>query len=207
MQQPTMAVYFAPPTFSAMLSDEALMAQVAEGQTEAVSQLYDRYASAVMGLSVKMLNDPAAAEEIVQETFWRVWHNATSFRAEQSSFSAWMFRIARNLCIDRWRHVKARPEAALDLHDSYAGQMLANPNAPAVDEVAWVSERRQRVKAALSELPQPQRTVIELAFFWGLSRQQIAEVLYIPLGTVHTRARLAMDKLRIALQAEDLLDG
>lgn len=192
---------------SGVLSDETLMAQVAEGDSAALETLYDRYASAVMGLAMKMLNERAAAEEVVQETFWRVWYGARSFRPEQSHFSAWMFRITRNLCIDRWRRWRVRPEVALDISDDYEDRLPSTRPEDQPDEAAWVSARRTQIRQALAVLPQAQRKVIELAYFWGLTRQQISRVLDLPLGTVHTRARLALDKLRDALKHEDLGHG
>lgn len=188
---------------SGVLSDETLMAQIAEGDSDALETLYDRYASAVMGLAMKMLNERTAAEEVVQETFWRVWYGARSFRPEQSQFSAWMFRITRNLCIDRWRRWRVRPESALDISDNYEDRLPSTHPEDHPDEAVWVAARRAQIRQALAVLPQAQRKVIELAYFWGLTRQQISRVLDVPLGTVHTRTRLALDKLRDALKHED----
>jgi len=96
------------------LSDEQLMVRAAHKDPAALELLYDRYAPAVMGLALKMIGDRALAEEVVQETFWRVWRNADSFREQRGSFPAWLFGIARNLTIDMCRRRKVRPQPARD---------------------------------------------------------------------------------------------
>ena len=186
---------------SQKLSDEQLMGCVARGETEAIELLYERYAATIMGLAIKMLGEPVAAEEVVQETFWRVWRNADSFQAKQGRFSTWLFGIARNLCVDLWRKKKVRPSLILHSDDSYHLDQLSDQNLD-VAELTWTSIKHTQVRAAMATLPAPQRHVLELAYFWGLTRQEIAEELTIPLGTVHTRARLGLQKLRQALRAQ-----
>jgi RNA polymerase sigma-70 factor (ECF subfamily) len=181
--------------------DGQLMAQAAAGDPGALEALYERYAPAVMGLALRITGDAPAAEDVVQETFWRAWRHAASFRAARGSPIAWLCSIARNLAIDLWRRRQAGPrpddEAALD--------MAPDPAAD-VAEAAWTAARSASVRAALRSLPEAQRRVIELAYFRGLTRQEIATVTGEPLGTIHTRARLALQKLREALQNQGLDD-
>lgn len=183
------------------LNNEQLMRRVANGDAAALETLYEQYAPAVMGLALKMLGDRPSAEEVVQETFWRVWRNAESFCEQQGAFSNWLFGITRNLSIDTWRRGKARPQP---LFDNEAEQQLENNPDPQADvnESAWTAIKHVQVRQALSVLPPAQREVVELAFFGGLTRQEIAEKMGVPLGTVHTRARLGLQKLREALEAQ-----
>ena len=186
-------------------SDEQLLAQAASGEASALEALYDRYAPAVMGLALKLLADRAAAEEVVQETFWRVWRSAGSFRSQRGTVAAWLFGIARNFIIDVCRRRRVRPQAALD--DDAAQRIEGAPDPDAdVAESARLAIRHAQVRAALSALPDAQRRVIELAYFGGMTRQEIADATGEPLGTIHTRARLALQKLREALQAQGFED-
>lgn len=183
------------------LNNEQLMRRVANGDAAALETLYEQYAPAVMGLALKMLGDRPSAEEVVQETFWRVWRNAESFCEQQGAFSNWLFGITRNLSIDTWRRGKARPQP---IFDNEAEQQLENNPDPQADvnESAWTAIKHVQVRQALSVLPPAQREVVEMAFFGGLTRQEIAEKMGVPLGTVHTRARLGLQKLREALEAQ-----
>jgi RNA polymerase sigma-70 factor (ECF subfamily) len=177
------------------------MVQVAKGDAAALEMLYDQYSPAVMGLALKMLGDRATAEEIVQETFWKVWRSADTFRAQQGNFSSWLFGITRNLSIDSWRRRKVRPQPVLDYDEEQQLEQNPDPDAD-VTEVTWLSMKHSQVRQALGTLPVNQREVVELAFFGGLTRQEIAETTGLPLGTVHTRARLGLQKLREALQEQ-----
>jgi RNA polymerase sigma-70 factor, ECF subfamily len=181
------------------LSDEQLMARVARGDTAAHEALYDRYCSAVMGLSLRITGDRAAAEEIVQETFWRVWRKADSFQAQRGAFTSWFFSIVRNLSIDvlRRRRMQARPTS----EPEEIVEQIPDPAAD-VAEVAWLGIRHRQVQAAIATLPLEQRDVIEWAYFRGMTHQEIAQTTGEPLGTIHTRARLGLQKLREALQIQ-----
>jgi len=183
------------------LGDEFLIKRAAAGDAPALEMLYDRYAPIVMGLIVKLTGDPAAAEEIVQETFWRVWRNARSFRDQRGAFSSWLFGIARNLAVDFFRRRSVRPQPARDEIEQERIDRAPDPEGD-VPEAAWLAIQRRQVRAALNDLPPAQRSVIEMAYFRGMTRQEIAEATGEPLGTVHTRARLALQKLREALKAQ-----
>ena len=100
------------------LSDEVLAAQVARGESRALETLYDRHASTVLGISLKIMGDQAAAEDVLQEAFWRVWRSAASYQSQRGSFTGWLFRIARNLAIDAYRRRNIRPRPITDVDAS-----------------------------------------------------------------------------------------
>lgn len=180
-------------------SDEQLIAQVARGDTAAYEMLYDRYASAGLGLALKITGDQALAEEVLQETFWRVWRKADLFQNQRGAFTSWFFGIARNLSIDMLRRQRTQGQPA-DESDRMIEQM-ADPSLD-VPETAWLRVKHQQMRAAIESLPNEQRYVIELAYFRGMTRQEISDVTGEPLGTIHTRARLALQKLRDELQLQ-----
>lgn len=176
-------------------SDPNLMARVVSGDVVSFEILYDRYASSVMGLAYKVLGNRGQAEEVMQETFWTIWQKAETFDPEQGHFSSWLFRIARNLAIDTLRRRQARPEPVL--FDDAFGYEDENAD---VASAAWVTMKHEQVHKAMSDLPDEQREIIELAYFQGKTRREIADHCDLPLGTVHTRARLALQKLQRSLQ-------
>ena len=185
------------------LSDEVLAAQVARGESSALETLYDRYASTVLGISLKIMGDRAAAEDVLQETFWRVWRSAASYQSQLGSFTGWLFRIARNLAIDAYRRRNIRPRPITDVDDSDSKiDQTPDPNMDVAQQSQLLLNHKQ-VLSALASLPRVQRQVIEMAYFYGMTRQEIAEATGEALGTIHTRARLALQKLREELQGED----
>lgn len=181
------------------IADEQLMTQVVAGDSAALEMLYDRYAAMLLGVVLRIVRNRAVAEEIVQETFWRVWDRAGSFDAAQGKFSTWMFSIGRRLAIDSTRRQKVRPEAVGS--EAEEERMLREPDEVSVAETAVLHIEQERVRLALAVLSPEQYEVIELAYFKGLTRQEIAEAIDKPLGTIHTRARLGLQKLRAALEA------
>lgn len=180
-------------------SDEQLIAQVARGDTAAYEMLYDRYSSAVMGLALKITGDRSLAEEVVQETFWRVWRKADLFRTQRGAFTSWFFGITRNLSIDVLRRQKTQIQPVEETEQIIEQAIDPSMNVP---EAAWLREKQQQMRAAIETLPVEQRSVIEMAYFRGLTRQEIAQATGEPLGTIHTRARLALQKLREELQMQ-----
>lgn len=198
-----MAVFSNPNISGGILSDEVLVSQVAAGDSQALEQLYTRYSRVVYGLALKILTSTEHAEDVVQETFWRVWNRAATFQAGSGAFAPWLFGIARNLCIDELRRRQSRPSGIGGGADDLALAALPDTQ-PAIDELAWESERRRLITSALSELPADQRQVIELAYFGGLSQREIADQLNNPLGTVKTRVRLALQKLKAVLQHQGI---
>ncbi|HET9908835.1 MAG TPA: sigma-70 family RNA polymerase sigma factor [Anaerolineales bacterium] len=148
-------------------SDEQLIAQVAHGDTAAYEMLYDRYSSVVMGFALKITGDRSLAEEILQETFWRVWRKADLFQNQRGAFTSWFFGIARNLSIDMLRRQRTQVQPADE-----SDQMIERTADPALDvsETAWLRVKYQQMKAAMESLPNEQRYVIEMAYFRGMTR-------------------------------------
>ena len=177
-------------------SDEAMVTQVAQGSSAALETLYDRYSAAVLGLALRIVGERAAAEDVLQETFWRVWKSAAAYEPQRGSFTSWLFRIARNLAIDAYRRRNVRPQVIPA--DKEGASNLDETADPDMDVAAQAqsSMEDQQVRHALHSLPGVQRQVIELAYFYRMTRQEIAEATGEALGTIHTRARLALQKLR-----------
>lgn len=185
------------------LNDETLAAQVAQGDGAALEALYDRYSSTVLGVAFKVIGDQGAAEDVLQETFWRVWRSAATFQSQRGSFASWLFRITRNLAIDAYRRSNVRPQAITGVADPESVlDQIADPDMNVAEQAQAILKNRQ-VRNALTSLPQVQRQVIEMAYFSGMTRQEIAEATGEALGTIHTRARLGLQKLREELEKEE----
>lgn len=185
------------------LSDKILVTQVARGNSDALEALYDRYASTVLGICLKVVGDRALAEDLLQETFWRVWKSAETYQSERGTFPSWLFRIARNLAIDAYRRQSVRPQALQREEGSDPIlEEVPDPDMDVADQAQSILRNRQ-VRKALAALPQVQRQVIEMAYFYGMTRQEIAEATGEALGTIHTRARLGLQKLREELDREE----
>lgn len=180
-------------------SDMALLTRVVKGESQALEQLYNRYAPRALGLAFRILRDRDLAEQVIQDAFWKVWQRASVFEPTRGSFSTWLFTIVRNLSIDQLR--RRRDETSLD-DGQDAGTLEMAWSGPDVSEAVGRRLRSEEIRAALRALPDAQRRVLELAYFEGFTRREIAEKLDEPLGTVHTRARLGLEKLGQILQAE-----
>jgi RNA polymerase sigma-70 factor (ECF subfamily) len=176
-------------------SDQAALARMARGDGEAVAELYDRHARPIYSLALRILGDVTEAEDVVQEVFSQAWRQASRYSASRGAVAAWLLTLARSRAIDRLRARRARPAGVTD--DRAAGQVV--DAGPPVDSQVLSSEQVARVRAALEELPVLQRAAIELAYYEGLTHAEIAARLEEPLGTVKTRIRLAMMKLRDVL--------
>ena len=173
------------------------MARIAGGDPAALGELYDRHGRTVFGVLYRMLGAPEPAEEVAQDAFHAVWRRASSYRADRGSVRTWLLAIARNAAID-WRRTKGRRverEAAID----EAAELVEDTH---VDERVIASLRAERVRAAIAALPDEQRVVLSLAFWSGLSQREIADRTGTPLGTVKSRVRLGMAKLREGLRIE-----
>ena len=181
-----------------MLPDEDLARGVAAGDRAAFLALYDRFAGRVYGLCLRMLREPAAAEEVSQETFLKVWARAGQFDPRRGALLSWILVIARRTALDRLRWEARRPTP---LDSPGAGDPLLHIPDPLSqsDEARWGS-----LRLALHDLPDEQRTAVELAYYQAMSHREIAEYLSIPLGTVKTRIRLGMDRLRRIWLAPEL---
>jgi|SRR5258706_10772192 len=188
---------------SQQLSDEILATQVARGESAALEALYERHASIVLGIALKVTGEQGAAEDVLQETFWRVWRSASTFQPQRGAFTSWLFRIARNLAIDAYRRRNVRPQATIGAEDTESIlDKTPDPDTNVAEQTQSLL-KNQQVQKALTSLPQVQRQVIEMAYFYGMTRQEIAEATGEALGTIHTRARLGLQKLREELEREE----
>jgi len=182
-----------------------LVARVADQDEGALGQLYDRYQRAIYSLCLRVVHDAPAAEEVTQEVFVRLWRSAASFEPGRGRFSTWLLRIAHNLALNEVRRRQSRPVVAPDADWELEGARLVDTQQENDPELAlWLSERAQVIRQALEQLPTPQRQAIELAFFGGLSQAEIASALGDPLGTVKSRIRVGMQRLRALLLAAGL---
>ncbi len=186
--------------------DEQLIGRLVAGDVAALDALYDRYAGVVFALVLRIVADRPVAEELLQETFLRAWQRAGLFEGSRGRVPSWLLGIAHNLAIDELRRRRRRPQAVTPREWERAERELAGlPDpGPAVAEEAWSRLRRAQIEAALGRLPPAQRRIIELAYFEGYSQSEIAARLGEPLGTVKTRMRLGMRKLRDLLEAQGL---
>lgn len=186
----------------AALSDDALIRLVALRRSDALSALYDRYSRLVFSLALHIVGDRETAEEIAQDVFYRLWENAATYRPDQAKLTTWMTSITRYRAIDILRKRQIRPERdSLDWEDAEYALSHGLPDGP--EELTDLAIQQRRVRAAISALPRDQREALALAYFEGLSHSQIAERLDQPLGTVKTRIRLAMQRLRELLIDEN----
>jgi RNA polymerase sigma-70 factor (ECF subfamily) len=176
--------------------DQDLIGRVAKGDAEALAVLYDRHERAVYSLVFRIVRDQADAEDVVQEVFSQAWAQASRHDASRGAVGAWLLTIARSRAIDRLRARRARPDSAPA--DERDVGLLRDPE-PAQDAQLLTREKAARLRSALERLPVLQRVAIELAYYEGLSQSEIAERLEQPLGTIKTRMRLALLKLREAL--------
>ncbi len=174
--------------------DGELVQQVAGGDGQAFELLYRRYARAVYALALRRLGDRGRAEDAVQETFASVWRSARSYRPERGEAAPWLYAIARNAIVDRFRSRVDPPTETPETPSLESGP-------EEVAESSWVA---WRVHRAMEELPPSEREVLECAYWRGLSQSEVAEALGIPLGTVKTRTRSALGRLASLLEGEEL---
>lgn len=184
------------------LPDDELVQRMREGQVEALEVLYDRYARVVFSFAVRIVGDGLLAEEVLQEAFMRSWQQAGRFENARGSFPNWLLSITRNLAIDEVRKRQRRPQRAdlVDIADVLRSEVDTTAD---VEETAEASELRERIRAAMATLPSAQQRVIELAYFEGLTQREIAALLNEPLGTIKTRMRLGMRKLKDVLGPQE----
>jgi RNA polymerase sigma-70 factor, ECF subfamily len=181
----------APPPVAA--NDAQLVDLLREQPAAGIAALYDRYGRLIFSMALRIVGDRGAAEEITQDVFLRSWRSLDRYRPSQGSLITWLLSIAHNRAIDELRSRRGK-NARREVSDE--DLQLTTLVDPGFDEALLRGEVRQ----ALGELPPAQREVIELVFWGGLTRREIADRLDLPLGTVHTRLRLGMDKLRGGLR-------
>lgn len=196
---------------SSVPADDELVRAVVAGSQDALAILYDRYAESIHRLAIRLTNDRATAEEIVQETFLALWNRAELFEPASGALGTWLRAIARNRAVDRLRAAARRPRSAGPLEGASDGDPMerlaaasedaigrADPTA-APERAVELAELRTAIRDALAEMPDPERRVILLAYQEGLSQSEIAARLGWPLGTVKTRTRRALQRLRSSL--------
>jgi RNA polymerase sigma-70 factor (ECF subfamily) len=190
--------------------DVDLVARMQSGDERALGAFYDRWFPVVHAVVSRMLKSSDDVEDVVEDTFWQVWRQAGRFAGERGSVQTWVLTIARSRALDRLRAVRRHREEPIeaehvdDVTATMADPVAAPPRDPSIE--VEHSERRGHVLAALGALPNEQRQALELAYFGGLSQSEIAERTGQPLGTIKTRMRLALQKLRERLSslAEDM---
>ncbi len=175
--------------------DRAAVERMARGDSAALAALYDRHARAIYSLAVRILVDAAEAEDVVQDVFTQAWRQASRYDATRAPVAGWLMIITRARALDRLRRRRAR------IVSTEIDSSTPHPRdpEPSQEMLAITAEQAERLRGALGELPDGQRTAIELAYYEGLSQSDIAERLHEPLGTVKTRIRSGLLKLRDAL--------
>jgi len=180
--------------------DESLMRLIAQSQPEALSELYDRYNRLVFGMARNAVGDQALAEEITQDVFMRIWNKASTYQATQGKVVNWIAGIARNRSIDVFRHRRSLLDGnSLSLEEL---PLFDPPDSVNIERDIETKFRKQRIQQALFLLPEEQRDALAMAYFRGYTQEEVAEALGQPLGTIKTRIRLGMQKLRELLKEE-----
>lgn len=180
-------------TETAPHADNHLMQRICAHDKHALTELYDRYGALVYGLSVRVLNDDGRlAQEVTQDTFLKVWHQADQWDPERGKLTTWMLTIARRTAIDLLRKEQRRPEISPGEFDDVLGVVGQRS---LVDDPRW--QDGKLLRELLAHLPDEQRQAIELAFYYDMSHTEVAERLNLPLGTVKTRIRLGLQKLKL----------
>lgn len=175
--------------------DVTLLRRMAEGDEQALGTLYDRWHPMVHGVVARILRSREDVDDVVEEAFWQAWRQASRYETSRGAVQTWLLTIARSRALDRARSLQRRREEPLEGENGeLLVQQVSNEGNPGLD--AEATERRALVVSALAELPAEQREALELGYFEGLSQSEIAERTGQPLGTIKTRMRLAMQKMR-----------
>lgn len=184
--------------------DKTLMQRIQSGSEQALEQLYDRYAPAVLALCQRIVRSESEAEDVLEQVFWEVWSRAERYDATRGAPLSYLLLLARSRSLDRIRARRRRDGRTVLVGDIDELERIALPASGGNDsplEHALVDEQRVRMRAALGELDSRQREVVELNFFDGLTHSEIAAQLDLPLGTVKTRIRRGLGVLRKHLRA------
>jgi RNA polymerase sigma-70 factor (ECF subfamily) len=178
------------------LSDEAVVALIARSDEAALAELYDRYGRPAYGLALRVLRDEALAEDAVQEAFLAIWRGAEKYLPERAKASTWIMTLVHRRAVDLVRREERRRADPLPEVEPDAG-------GPSAADTAWLRLERERVRAALNQLPDQQREAIELAYYGGFTQSELAERLGEPLGTIKSRMFAGLARLRELLAAVD----
>lgn len=178
----------------AHLSDEAVVALIARSEESALAELYDRYGAPACALACKVLRDASLAEDAVQEAFLAIWSGASRFVPERGKAASWVMMLVHRRAVDLVRHEQRR--RADSLPDDFEGG-----REPSASEAVWLRLERQRVQAALRQLPDQQRETLELAYYSGFTQAELAERLGRPLGTIKSQMYTGLNNLRELLES------
>ena len=184
---------------TARQDDEVLMRRVQADDQAAFAELYDRHASLAFRVARSVCRDVRRAEDAVQEGFMSVWRSRARYRHGQGSVQAWTMMIVRNMAIDSYRNVSARPQEVTHPTDLE----IADTVSDSPSDVVIARSESDALRTAVLRLPEPQAEAITLAFFGGLSHSEIAAQLELPTGTVKGRMRLGLEKLRDLIDSDD----
>jgi RNA polymerase sigma-70 factor (ECF subfamily) len=176
-----------------------LIAGIARGDRGDFERFYDAYAALAFGLIRRILRDPEAAKEVLQEVFWQIWQDAPSYDPSRGSPEAWLVMRAKTRAIDKLRSIRRREQTFVASVD----ERVAAAVGTRADDPGLAAEDRGLAQGALEQLPGPQRRAIELAFLEGLTQSEIAAKLGEPLGTVKTRIRMGLERLRAVFKVDD----
>ncbi|HEY9894127.1 MAG TPA: sigma-70 family RNA polymerase sigma factor [Candidatus Sericytochromatia bacterium] len=177
--------------------EAALLIRIAQRDQAALSELYDRYARVLYAVAFKSLRSAEESEEVVLDVFAQVWRTAARYDVDKGRVDSWLFMMTRSRVLDRLRTLQ-RVTKVTAASENFAEIQTPTPGVDPIENVL-ISERHDRVLAALSQLPEAQRQVIELAYYKGLTQSEIAAQTNLSLGTVKTRIRLGLSKLRVVL--------
>src|SRR5438876_8837855 len=173
----------------AHLSDEAVVALVARSDEQALGELYDRFGRIAYGLSLRVLRDESLAEDAVQDAFLTAWRTADRFMPERGKASTWLLTLVHRRAVDVVRREDRRRAEPIEVAGDAAGEGSA-------DEAVWLRYERERVQAALRQLPDQQREALELAYYGGFTQSELAERLGEPVGTIKSRMFTGLGRLR-----------
>jgi RNA polymerase sigma-70 factor (ECF subfamily) len=172
----------------AHLSDEALVALVARADDGALAELYDRFGNVAYGLALRVVRDPALAEDAVQEAFLAIWRSAARFVPGRAKASTWLLTLVHRRAVDTVRREQPRRAEPLEI--------AREPSANVTEDEAWLRLQRARVQEALRRLPDQQREALELAYYGGFTQSELADRLGEPLGTIKSRMFAGLARLR-----------
>ncbi len=175
-----------------------LVERVCAQDQAALDTLYERYSKVVYAIALRILGQPADAEDVVVDSFWQVWQQAENYDVSRGQLRSWIVTIARSRALDRLRVLRRSPLAEAEEVNVAGREVVADDNP---EQAAWLAQKSAIVRAAMNGLPREQRQALEWAYYHGLSQSEVAARLGEPLGTIKTRIRLGMMKLREQLQS------
>ncbi|TDI99938.1 MAG: sigma-70 family RNA polymerase sigma factor [Caldithrix sp.] len=180
---------------TAQVSDSQLFAEIAAKKTWALATFYDRYSAHLFGLAVKILKDQQLAEDVLQDLFLYLWNHSDKFSRSRGNALSWVTIICRNRCIDQLRSKQRKAQSSGLINEEIVQNITIDESENPFEIVSY-NEKQKLVSGALEQLPEEQRRPIEMAYFEGLSQTEISAERLQPLGTIKTRMRLGMQKLR-----------